>query len=107
MLSNRNLVTVVGKHPTGQGHAMIIQDRNKYKFIDNNNQGLQHDLMLIKIDNENTKDHENTKDLSTIPLPDHEKCSSPICNSTVDILGWMTATVDSHTKIKSELNACI
>lgn len=101
MLSNRNLVAIVGKHPTGQGYEKIIQDMDKYRFIDNNNQGLEHDLMLIKINNN------NTKDLTTITLPDHQNCLSPPLQTTVDILGWMTATLDPHTEAKSEFNACI
>lgn len=94
-------MAIVGKHPTGQGRSKNIAETDKYKYIDNNNNGLEHDLMLIKIDNQ------NTKDLTTIPLPNPQSCSSPPVQTKVDVLGWMTATVDRQTQKKSEFGGCI
>ncbi|XP_076156105.1 trypsin-2-like [Alosa pseudoharengus] len=93
----KKLDVILGKHPTGTGHRQSIQNKNKHKYHDNNN-NIDHDIMLIKIDNT------NTKNLITIGLPDRV-CNAPPLQTTVDVVGWMTATVDRLTKLKNIYDA--
>lgn len=92
MLCNRNLEAIVGKHPGGTGIRKTIQNQNKHLFQNKNG---QHDLMLIKIDNT------DTTTFRTIPLPNRNNCISPTAQERVDVFGWMTATVDPVTRLKS------
>ncbi|XP_062396500.1 trypsin-3-like [Sardina pilchardus] len=91
-----NLEAIVGKHPTGKGLTIHIEDGDKYKY---KTEGVEHDIMLIKMD---IKD---TNYLITIPLP-HQNCKAPALHATVDIVGWMTATVGRFTNKKNIYHAC-
>ncbi|XP_063050034.1 snake venom serine protease ussurin-like [Engraulis encrasicolus] len=94
----KNLEAVIGKHPAGQGIRKNIEASDKKKFKDNQH-NIYHDLMLIQINNT------DTKYAVTVPLPDRNGCNVPPLHDTFDFVGWMTATWNARTKEKNIFHA--
>ncbi|XP_063050026.1 alpha-fibrinogenase albofibrase-like [Engraulis encrasicolus] len=85
----KDLQVLIGKHPDKtKAIKKDVEARHKFKYT---KAQVEHDIMLIKIDNS------NTGGAVTVQLPG-TTCSAPSIGRRVDIVGWMTADVHPTTK---------